>query len=78
MDLVSEYETGVIYTSVKQEKDNEFIFKGHAKSNHFESNTEQNKAYVKIELLNKETFECNYLLKVNDIEIINERMTANF
>ena len=75
---VAEYETGVIHTSVKQEKDNEFVFTGHAKSNHFEKNTEKNKAYVKIELLNNETFECNYLLKVNDVEIINERMTAQF
>ena len=75
---VSEYETGVIYTSIKQEKDDEFIFTGHAKSNHFEKNTEQNRAYVEIKLLNKETYECNYLLKVNDVEIINEKMTAKF
>ena len=75
---VSEYETGVIYTSIKQEKDDEFVFTGHAKSNHFEKNTEQNRAYVEIKLLDKETYECNYLLKVNDIEIINEKMTACF
>ncbi len=75
---VSEYESGVISISIPQEKNDEFVFKGHAKSNHFEKNTEQNKAYVKIELLNKETCECNYLLKVNDVEIINERMTAQF
>ena len=75
---VSEYETGVIYTSIKQEKDDEFVFTGHAKSNHFEKNTEQNRAYVEIKLLDKETYECNYLLKVNDVEIINEKMTAKF
>lgn len=75
---VSAYETGDDNISIKQEKDDEFIFKGHAKSNHFEKNTEQNKAYVEIKLLNKETYECNYLLKVNDVEIINERMTAQF
>ena len=75
---VSEYEIGDDNISIKQKKDNEFIFTGHAKSNHFEKNTEQNKAYVKIELLNKETDECNYILKVNGIEIINEKMTACF
>ena len=75
---VSEYETGVIYTSIKQEKDDEFVFTGHAKSNHFEKNTEQNRAYVEIKLLDKETYECSYLLKVNDVEIINEKMTAKF
>ena len=75
---VSEYETGNDDIFIPQEKDNEFVFTGHAKSNHFESNTEQNKAYVKIELLNNKTYECNYLLKVNDVEIINERMTAKF
>lgn len=75
---VSEYETGDYDISIPQEKDDEFIFTGHAKSNHFEKNTSQNKAYVKIELLNKENYECNYLLKVNDVEIINERMTAHF
>lgn len=75
---VSAYETGDDNISIKQEKDDEFIFTGHAKSNHFEKNTEQNKAYVEIKLLNKETYECNYLLKVNDVEIINERMTAQF
>jgi hypothetical protein len=75
---VSEYETGDNSIFIPQEKDDEFIFTGHAKSNHFEKNTEQNKAYVKIELLNKETYECNYLLKVNDVEIINEKLTAKF
>ena len=48
-------ETGVIYTSIKQDKDDEFVFTGHAKSNHFEKNTEQNRAYVEIKLLDKET-----------------------
>lgn len=62
--------------SIPQKKDDEFVFEGHAKSNTFEKNTDQNKAYVKIELLNKETGECNYILKVNDTEIINEKMTA--
>lgn len=64
--------------SIPQKKDDEFVFEGHAKSNTFEKNTEQNKAYVKIELLNKEIDECNYILKVNGIEIINEKMTACF
>lgn len=75
---VAAYETGDYDISIPQEKDDEFIFTGHAKSNHFEKNTEQNKAYVEIKLLNKETYECNYLLKVNDLEIINEKMTAHF
>ena len=75
---VSEYETGDNSISIKQKKDDEFIFTGHAKSNHFEKNTEQNKAYVEIKLLNKETYECNYLLKINDIEIINEKLTAQY
>ena len=75
---VSEYEIGANAIYIPQENDNEFIFTGHAKSNDFEKNTEQNKAYIKIKLLNKETYECNYLLKVNDVEIINEKMTAKF
>ena len=75
---VSEYEIGDDNISIKQKKDNEFIFTGHAKSNHFEKNTEQNRAYVEIKLLDKETYECSYLLKVNDVEIINEKMTAKF
>lgn len=75
---VSEYEIGANAIYIPQENDNEFIFTGHAKSNDFEKNTEQNKAYVKIKLLNKETYECSYLLKVNDVEIINEKMTAKF
>ena len=75
---VSGYEIGANTISIPQEKNDKFIFTGHAKSNHFEKNTEQNKAYVKIELLNKETDECNYILKVNGIEIINEKMTACF
>ncbi len=75
---VSEYETGANSISIPQEKGDEFIFTGHAKSNHFEKNTEQNKAYVKIELLNEDSCECNYLLKVNDIEIINEKLTARY
>ena len=74
---VAEYETDSLI-SIPQEKYNEFVFEGHAKSNHFQKNTEQNKAYVKIELLNNETSECNYILKVNGIEIINEKMTACF
>ena len=64
--------------SIPQKKDDEFVFEGHAKSNHFEKNTEQNKAYVEIKLLDEKTYECNYLLKVNDVEIINEKMTAKF
>ena len=75
---VSGYEIGANTISIPQEKNDEFIFTGHAKSNHFEKNTEQNRAYVEIELLNKETDECNYILKVNGIEIINEKMTACF
>lgn len=75
---VSEYEIGANAIYIPQENDNEFIFTGHAKSNDFEKNTEQSKAYIKIKLLNKETYECNYLLKVNDVEIINEKMTAKF
>ena len=75
---VSEYEIGANAIYIPQENDNEFIFTGHVKSNDFEKNTEQNKAYIKIKLLNKETYECNYLLKVNDVEIINEKMTAKF
>ena len=75
---VSGYEIGANTISIPQEKNDEFIFTGHAKSNHFEKNTEQNRAYVEIKLLNKETYECNYLLKVNDVEIINEKMTAKF
>ena len=75
---VSEYEIGANAIYIPQENDNEFIFTGHAKSNDFEKNTEQNKAYVEIKLLDKETYECNYLLKVNDVEIINEKMTAKF
>ena len=75
---VSEYEIGANTISIPQEKNDEFIFTGHAKSNHFEKNTEQNRAYVEIKLLDKETYECNYLLKVNDVEIINEKMTACF
>ena len=64
--------------SIPQKENDEFIFTGHAKSNHFEKNTEQNKAYVEIKLLDEKTYECNYLLKVNDVEIINEKMTAKF
>lgn len=64
--------------SIPQKKDDEFVFEGHAKSNTFEKNTDQNKAYIKIKLLNKETDECNYILKVNGIEIINENMTAYY
>ena len=75
---VSEYEIGANAIYIPQEKNDEFIFTGHAKSNHFEKNTEQNRAYVEIKLLDKETYECNYLLKVNDVEIINEKMTACF
>lgn len=75
---VSGYEIGANTISIPQEKNDEFIFTGHAKSNHFEKNTEQNRAYVEIKLLDKETYECNYLLKVNDVEIINEKMTACF
>ncbi len=75
---IAEYETGYNSISIPQEKDDEFVFTGHAKSNQFEKNTEQNKAYVKIELLNDETYECNYLLKVNDVEIINEKLTAQY
>ena len=75
---VSGYEIGANAIYISQENDNEFIFTGHAKSNDFEKNTEQNKAYIKIKLLDKETYECNYLLKVNDVEIINEKMTAKF
>ena len=75
---VSRYEIGANTISIPQEKNDEFIFTGHAKSNHFEKNTEQNRAYVEIKLLDKETYECNYLLKVNDVEIINEKMTAKF
>lgn len=75
---VSEYETGYNSISIPQEKDDEFIFTGHAKSNHFEKNTEQNKAYVEIKLLNKETYKCNYLLKVNEVVIINEKLTARY
>jgi len=75
---VAAYETGDYDISIPQEKNDEFIFTGYAKSNHFEKNTEQDRAYVKIKLLDKETYECNYLLKVNDVEIINEKMTAKF
>ncbi|WP_443737723.1 hypothetical protein [Treponema sp.] len=75
---VSEYEIGANSIYITQENDNEFIFTGHAKSNHFEKNTKQNRAYVEIKLLDKETYECSYLLKVNDVEIINEKMTAKF
>lgn len=73
---VSEYETGRDFISIPQEKEDEFVFTGHAKSNTFEENTEENKAYVKITLLDKDTSECNYTLKINDVEIINEKMTA--
>lgn len=73
---VSEYETGYDFISIPQEKEGEFVFTGHAKSNTFERNTDENRAYVKITLLDKEASECNYTLKINDVEIINEKMTA--
>lgn len=73
---VSEYETGYNFISIPQEKEDEFVFTGHAKSNIFEKNTEENKAYVKIALLDEDASECNYILKVNNIEVINKNLTA--
>ena len=62
--------------SIPQEKEDEFVFTGYAKSNPAENNTENCKAYVKISLIDKNTGECNYILKVNDKEIINENLKA--
>lgn len=73
---VSEYETGSDSISIPQEKEDEFVFEGHAKSNLLEKNTEENKASVKITLLDKETSKCNYILEVNGREIINKEMTS--
>ncbi|MCR5401145.1 MAG: hypothetical protein K6E78_06065, partial [Treponema sp.] len=74
---VAEYEEIGVYTiSIPQEKEDEFVFTGYAKSNPAESNTEERKAYVKISLINSETGECNYVLKVNGKEIINEKLKA--
>ncbi|MCR5401241.1 MAG: hypothetical protein K6E78_06550 [Treponema sp.] len=70
--------SGDYFISIPQKKDDEFIFTGHAKSNPAENNTDENKAYVKLSLIDKEAGLCSYLLKVNDKVIIDEKLKAYY
>lgn len=73
---VSEYKTGVNSVSFPQEKEDEFVFEGHALNNIFAKKTDKNKAEIEIKLLNPAENKCSYILKVNGVEIINEILTA--
>lgn len=75
---MGDYKCGDVFLNVPQEKYDEFIYTGYAKTNLYKKAEEDKKAYVKITLLDEELKKCHYLLVINGIEIINRVLYAKY